>query len=95
MIQKYFISYTGVNLPLKLTNELEEDGMDNRITFFTGYYDDRDRVVKIEKNVYGEVEFTHIYEYDDDDRIVKATVIEEDEEPRTLLFDSQGIPSEQ
>jgi hypothetical protein len=91
--QRYFISYSGVSLPLKLTNELEPDGMDNRITYFIGYFDDEERLRMIEKVVYGEIEFSHEYEYDDQ-MIRRATLIEDGEDPRVLEFDDQGRPRE-
>lgn len=91
---RYYISYTGVTLPLKLTNELDPDAMDNRITYFTGYYDENDLLLKIEKIVYSEVEFSHVYEYDENKMIIKAILIEEDEDPRTLIFDANGNMTE-
>lgn len=90
---RYFTSYTGVSLPLKLTNELEADSMDNRITYFVGYFDAEQRLRMIEKIVYGEIEFSHEYEYEQD-KISRATVIEEGEDPRILVFDDQGRPRE-
>lgn len=87
---RFFVSYTGVNLPLKLTNEIEAGSMDNRITYFIGYYDDAGRLLKIEKMVYGEIEFSHVYEYDDSNSVCKAVLTETDEDPRMLVFDSNG-----
>lgn len=92
--RRYFTSYTGVRLPLKLTNELEADSMDNRITYFVGYYDAADCLTKIEKIVYGEVEFTHQYEYDENNLINKAVLTEENEDPRIMVFDTNGQMSE-
>jgi hypothetical protein len=89
---RYFISYSGVTLPLNLVNELE-DGLEQRITYFIGYYDN-ELLLKVEKIVYGEIEFTHDYNYDDDGKISKAVITEEDEDPRILIFDEQGLASE-
>lgn len=89
---KYFISYSGVTLPLNLVNELQ-DGLEQRITYFSGYYDN-DLLIKVEKIVYGEIEFTHEYTYDDTGKISKAVITEEDEDPRILIFDEQGQASE-
>ncbi len=91
---RYFISYTGIKLPLLLVNELDSDGLDNRITYFKAYYDDHDRVKIIEKVVYGEIEFIHHYEYNQQGVLEKAILLEGDEMPRTLVFDSQGCASE-
>lgn len=91
---RYFISYTGVTLPLKLVNEIGNDSLENRITYFKGYYDERERLTKLEKVVYGEIEFVHNYEYNDSGSIEKAVLIEDDEEPRTLTFDNNGQATE-
>ena len=91
---RYFISYTGVQLPLQLVNELESDSLQNRISYFKAYYDSLDRVNKIEKIVYGEIEFTHQYQYNQDSKLAQAVVCDSDELPRTLVFDSQGLATE-
>lgn len=84
--RRYFTSYTGVELPLKLVNELDDASLDNRITYFVGYFDDKNRLMVIEKVVYGEIEFSHHYEYNDQDVITQATLVEEDEPPRTMML---------
>jgi hypothetical protein len=90
---RYFISYSGVTLPLNLVNELE-DGIQQRITYFIGYYDSNGQLLKVEKLVYDEIEFTHEYSYDDTGKIAKAVITEEDEDPRILIFDEQGQANE-
>ena len=91
---RYYTSYTGVQLPLKLVNELGNADLDRRITYFKGHYDQHQRLTMIEKMVYGEVEFTHRYEYSDDNTLRKAVVVEFDEEPRALVFDEAGNATE-
>lgn len=88
---RYFISYSGVQLPLNLVNELDEEGLQNRITYFRAFYDDEDYLKILEKVVYGEIEFIHHYEYHANGAISKAILIEdEDELPRILNFDRDG-----
>lgn len=89
-----YTSYTGIKLPLKLVNELDDESLDKRITYFKGYFDEQDRLKILEKVVYGEIEFSHHYEYADNDMISKAILIEDDELPRTLIFDENGYPVE-
>ena len=89
-----FTSYTGIKLPLKLVNELDNESLDRRITYFKGYFDEQDRLKILEKVVYGEIEFSHHYEYADNDVLSKAILIEEDALPRTLVFDADGHPLE-
>lgn len=54
-----FTSYTGIKLPLKLVDELDDESVDRRITYFKGYYDENNRLRVVEKVVYGEIEFSH------------------------------------
>lgn len=83
---RHYASYTGVSLPLKLITPLEGDDLDRRITYFRGYYDSDERLLVIEKVVYGEIEFEHRYEYDADGNIRRAELCEQDEEPRVMEF---------
>lgn len=81
---RYFLSYTGIGLPLKLTGELQAADLRNRNTWFEARYDAQGRVQSIVKQVYGEVEMSHLYHYDDQGRLLSATVQTGDEEPRVL-----------
>jgi hypothetical protein len=61
---RYFLTYTGTKLPLTLLEEIDEAGLKNRNTYFCGYFDGQDRLVGIQKIVYGELEMEHRYYYD-------------------------------
>ncbi len=82
---RYFLSYSGVKLPLRLVNPLREDQIENRNTYIRSQFDDQDRVVTIEKLVYGEVELIHRYEYDEDGAL-KAAHITMDSETTVMTF---------
>jgi len=84
---RYFISYSGVSLPLRLVNEIQADQLDNRNTYFRGEYDALDRLELLEKMVYGEVELRHRYRYDDSGRLVWAEITDADGEVTELEFD--------
>jgi pyruvate-formate lyase-activating enzyme len=84
---RHFASYTGVSLPLNLITPLDDSDLDRRITYFRGYYDDRSRLVALEKVVYGEIEFEHRYAYHPDGRLKSAELREPDEAPRLMEFD--------
>lgn len=79
-----------MGLPLKLVNELDEVGIDKRITYFAGYFDEHGLLNILEKIVYGEIEFTHQYEYDRSGGLRKATLLEDDEPPRIFEFGPGG-----
>ena len=84
---RHFVTYSGVDLPLNLVTPLEEGDLDQRITFFRGYYDEREQLMAVEKVVYGEIEFEHHYQYHDDGRLKCIELIEADEEARVMQFD--------
>lgn len=90
---RYFVSYSGVKLPLQLVNELvNESELQNRNTFFRGYFDAEERLQGFEKLVYGEVELLHKYSYHENGMLKQAEITDVDEEVTVLFFDAQGLP---
>lgn len=88
---RYFVSYSGIRLPLKLSQPLEAGALSNRNTFFRGFFDERERMTGVQKMVYGEVELEHRYEYYDSDVLKRAEVIDAEGEMTVLRFDEQGV----
>ena len=84
--KRYFGSYSGIKLPLKPVNPLSEDETDNRNTYFCGYYDEDGKMLVCEKWVYGEVEFSHIYEYHTSGKLKSAIIKMQGDEPERLEF---------
>ncbi|RIX49859.1 MAG: hypothetical protein D3M94_00575 [Rhodocyclales bacterium GT-UBC] len=83
---RYFTSYSGTKLPLKLVGELTADDMPNRNTYFLGTYNASQQLIRCEKIVYGEIEFRHHYRYDDSGQLAQAEIDNGDDEPTTLTF---------
>lgn len=90
--QRYFLTYSGVKLPLNLTEELPEASLRHRNTYFSGQFDGQGRLVRCEKRVYGEVEMTHEYDYHGNGALKRAVVVVGDEDPREVIFDKAGRP---
>lgn len=84
---RHYTSYTGVKLPLQLVTPLDDETLDGRITFFRGYFDKNDVLTKVEKIVYGEVEFAHDYEYHEDGRLKRVEMTEGDDDIQVMTFD--------
>lgn len=84
---RHFVSYSGVKLPLKLVNPLDEAGMGNRNTFFRGYFDSQERLLVCQKLVYGEVELQHCYRYYPSGNLQQAEITDADGEITVLDFD--------
>ena len=59
---RYFLTYSGVNLPLKLIMPLSPESIENRNTYFAARIDDLGRLIACRKIVYGEVEFDQSFE---------------------------------
>jgi Family of unknown function (DUF6156) len=89
---RYFLSYSGVSLPLRLVSPLAANELQNRNTYFRAVYDEADRLVSCEKLVYGEIELTHLYEYRANGVLSRARISMGDDEPTEILFDENGAP---
>ena len=83
--RRYFVTYSGIKLPLKLVNEITEQSLQNRNTYYCGHFDANDKIVRCQKIVYGEVESEHVYHYYDNGAL-KLAEITEDDETRELSF---------
>lgn len=77
---RYFVTYSGVKLPLKLVEELTEADLGFRNTYYRSQANDAGLVTKIEKLVRGEIHITHAYSYDDAGKIQKAVIVMDEEE---------------
>jgi hypothetical protein len=86
---KYFLSYSGVKLPLKLITPLEVAELENRNTYFRAGYDAAGQLSFCEKIVYGEVELRHEYEYRESGGLARA-LIDMSDERTEVLFDENG-----
>ena len=83
---RYFITYSGVKLPLKLVTPLTAAELQNRNTFFQGYFDAEERLVVCQKLVYGEIELEHRYSYYASGVLREAEITDADGEITVLQF---------
>ena len=83
---RYFVSYSGVQMPLNLVQPLEPGGLNNRNTYFRAWYNAQGQLVTCEKIVYGEVEMAHRYEYHADGRLASARIADAEGEVTELGF---------
>ncbi|WP_457798610.1 DUF6156 family protein [Methylocystis sp. S23] len=88
---KYFLTYSGVRMPLKLVEPLKAAELGNRNTYFRVTYDSAGRLATCEKMVYGEVELSHRYAYRDDGSLAHAR-IELGDEVTEVDCDETGAP---
>ncbi|WP_315811422.1 DUF6156 family protein [Bradyrhizobium sp. SZCCHNR2028] len=89
---RFFVSYTGVKLPLRLVTAIAPEQLSNRNTFIRGYFDAAGVLTGFEKIVYGEIELTHSYSYHASGALSRAEIVMLDEDPVTLNFDETGAP---
>ncbi|MGJ4906465.1 DUF6156 family protein [Bradyrhizobium sp. HKCCYLS2033] len=89
---RFFVSYTGVKLPLRLVTAIAPEQLSNRNTFIRGYFDADGVLTGFEKVVYGEIELTHCYSYHANGALSRAEIVMLDEDPVTLNFDETGAP---
>lgn len=90
---RFFVTYTGVRLPFNLVNELHTSAVENRNTFFRGYFDEHNCLTGFDKIAYGEVELMHRYTYHDNEKLKSAEITDIDGEVTVLHYDAQGKQS--
>jgi len=90
---KYFVSYSGVKLPLKLVDPLEATALKNRNTYYRAIFDEENRVTLCERMVYGEVDLSHRYQYHSNGRLKQAEILTAENELKLLQFDEEGAPA--
>ena len=92
-ICRYFLTYTGVELPFKLVTPLSDSDVENRNTYFRGYFDADERLLGFDKMVYGEIEMAHRYAYHPNGALKQVEVTDIDGDIARLDFDAQGEPA--
>ncbi|MDO8926766.1 MAG: DUF6156 family protein [Sideroxyarcus sp.] len=90
---RYFITYSGIKLPFNLVSELQEQEVQNRNTYFRGYFDSKERLSGFDKLAYGEIELQHRYTYHDNGRLSSAEITDIDGEVTMVVFDAEGKPA--
>jgi hypothetical protein len=91
---RYFVTYSGIKLPLKLCQPLEETALSNRNTFFRAWFDGQDRITAFQKMVYGEVEMEHRYKYYENGALEWAEVVDAEGEVTVVSFDKSETAHE-
>ncbi len=86
MTRRYFLSTSGIKLPLRMVNEIEPEALSNRNTYIRADYDGDGRLLRFEKLVYGDIELTHVYTYDAEGALSRAEIALPDEDPMVLDF---------
>ncbi|NFV82308.1 DUF6156 family protein [Magnetospirillum aberrantis] len=76
---RYFVTYSGVKLPLRLVDPLESAELSHRNTYLRARFDQGGRLVECEKMVYGEIHLSHRYAYDEAGTLKRAEIVMDDE----------------
>ena len=87
---RYYLTYSGASLPLKMLSALSEDSIENRNTYFGVNLDALGRIITVHKLVYGSIELSHHYEYDEQGYLAFAQINNTDGEANKLWFDDGG-----
>jgi len=87
---RFFVTYSGVKLPLRLVEPIAPEALSNRNTFIRGYFDAAGDLKGFDKVVYGEVELAHRYGYHANGVLSRAEIVMIDEDPVILTFDEAG-----
>lgn len=86
---RYFTSYSGIKLPLKLVGEITDGDMNNRNTFYESHFNEQGQLCQCRKIIYGETELVHHYRYHDNGQLKQAIITAKDD-VTTLNYSKQG-----
>lgn len=87
---RYFVSYSGVRLPFRLCQPLDEASINNRNTFFRAWFDEQERMTGFQKIVYAEVELEHRYQYYENGSLKSAEIVDAEGTATVMNFDESG-----
>ena len=87
---RYFLTYSGVKLPLKLVSPITETDTRNRNTYMQAWFNTQGQMVVCRKVVYGEIELEHRYEYHANGVVSRAEISQSEEETTVVCFDDRG-----
>jgi len=59
----YFESFSGYGIPLKLVGEITQKEAFLKKSYYIGYFDKNNRLLRVEKYLDGDLFFCHVYEY--------------------------------
>ena len=89
--RRFFASFVGIGLPLRLISELEPSAIIHRNTYFVAYYDDVGRLTRCDKMVYGDRILSHAYEYYASGFLKSASIRSDDgDDGGVIFFDENG-----
>ena len=83
---RYFTTYSGVKLPIKLMQPINVSATENRNTYFIGYFDQNERMTGFQKMVYGEIEMQHKYTFNQEGVLTQAEIMDAEQEVTVLNF---------
>ena len=91
--RRFFASFVGIGLPLRLISELERSAIIHRNTYFIAYYDEIGRLTRCDKMVYGDRILSHVYEYHASGFLKSASIrLDDDDGGGVIFFDENGEP---
>ena len=83
---QYYLSYSGLKLPLKLVSPMKSEEIENRNIYYGVHLDVNGNPISIHKVVYGEIEMQHEYGYSDSGDLKWAEITNIDNEVQRFEF---------
>ena len=87
---QYFGSWGSYQVPLRPQEPLEEVEARQRESYYVGHFDHHDRLVRFDKYLGGQLEWTDHYTYRDDGTLALRRMIQSNGEERHQTFDAYG-----
>lgn len=83
--KKYYASFSGYNIPLKLAEEISESEALSKHSYYIGFFLEK-KLVRVEKYVNRTLFFQHFYYYNENGALIKSKIIGPDKTEKINTF---------
>lgn len=87
---KYFSTFSGYNIPLRLSGEVSKEVALKKEAYYIGFYDEAHRLFRVEKYLRGELFFRQNYFYREDGSLEECHGVNHEGVEVTNRFDETG-----
>lgn len=87
---RYYGTFSGYNIPLKLSEELTQPEALRRKSYYVGFYNETQSLFRVEKYLNGSLFFQHNYFYHENGSIRENRIVNSDGITTTNHFDAKG-----
>jgi hypothetical protein len=85
--KKYYETFVSYKHPVKLTGEISKKTAETRndTSYYIGHYSNNN-LIKVEKILNHQIEYSYLYSYDSNNKLIEVIVKSKDSAPRRFIY---------